>query len=208
MKLQTVIILSLLLASCREEPAQSTSRPRLVAMDTSAAKPGFHNPYAPLRISPVAISYFPVDYPFENMRGSSQGPPVARVIYGRPHRQGRKIFDSLVVYGEPWRLGANEATEIEFFVPVAISGKPISKGRYTMYAIPYEGRWTMVLNSKLDVWGLEPDPSKDVFKTDIPVQETDQPVEYFSMVFHETTNGAELVMAWDRIVARLPITLQ
>jgi hypothetical protein len=208
MKLQTLLVLALALTSCGDEPAQSAARPRLVAMDTSAAKPGTQNPYAPLRISPVAISYFPVDYPFENMRGYAPGTPVARVIYGRPHRQGRKIFDSLVVYGEPWRLGANEATEIEFFRTVSIDGKSINKGRYTMYAIPYEGRWTIVFNSRLDVWGLEPDSSKDVFKTDIPVQETEQPVEYFSMVFQETANGAELVMAWDRIVARLPITIQ
>jgi hypothetical protein len=208
MKLQTLLVLALALTSCRDEPAQATSRPRLVAMDTSSAKPDSHNPYAPLRTSPVAISYFPVDYPYENMRGSADGPPVARVIYGRPHRQGRKIFDSLVVYGEPWRLGANEATEIEFFSPVTINGKPINRGRYTMYVIPYQGRWTVVLNSRVDVWGLEPDPSKDVFKTDIPVQETEQPVEYFSMVFHETANGAELVMAWDKVVARLPINIK
>ena len=80
--------------------------------------------------SPMDISYFPVDYPIEHMYNRASKPLVARVVYSRPHRQGRKVFGSLLKYGEPWRLGANEATEIEFFRAVEIEGKRINKSRY------------------------------------------------------------------------------
>ena len=132
-------------------------------------------------------------------------PPVARVIYSRPHRQGRRIFGSLLKYGEPWRLGANEATEIEFFQPVSINNKRVGKSKYVMYAIPYQDKWTIVLNSNLNTWGLTPNAKDDVFRFDVPIQITNQPVEFFSMVFQKTGSGADLVMAWDTVVARLPI---
>ena len=64
----------------------------------------------------------------------------ARVIYGRPQKAGRPFFGpgGLVDYGQVWRLGANEATEIEFFESVRIGGKKIAKGRYTLYAVVNE----------------------------------------------------------------------
>ncbi len=205
MKFLPVIFLMMLFFSCREKETQTIARPKLVTKDSVLSKADTLNPYAPVDVSPMDISYFPVEYPIQNMYGRIDPPPVARIIYSRPHRQGREVFGSLLKYGEPWRLGANEATEIEFFIPVEIGGKDLQKGRYSLYVIPFDGRWTVVFNSKLDVWGLTPDPSKDVLKVDIPVQETDLRTEYFSMVFQKAPQGADLVMAWDKIVAKLPI---
>jgi hypothetical protein len=202
------LLFSVLLFSCKEEEKRPLPRPKLVTRDSPMVKSDSLNPYAPVDVSPVDISYFPVEYPIEHMYNRVTKPLVARVIYSRPHRQGRKIFGALLKYGEPWRLGANEATEIEFFKPVEIEGKKISSGRYTMYAIPFDGRWTIVFNSNSDVWGLIPDPSKDVYKVDIPVQTTNSPIEYFSMVFQHSEKGADLVMAWDSVIAKLPITIK
>ena len=151
------------------------------------------------------MSYFPVDYPIQKMSGQVKNAPIARVIYSRPHRQGRKIFGSLLKYGEPWRLGANEATEIEFFQPVSIQEKRVGKGKYIMYTIPYQDKWTIVFNTNLNSWGLTPNAEDDVFKFDVPIQIASQSIEYFSMVFQATEAGADLVIAWDNIVARLPI---
>ena len=132
-------------------------------------------------------------------------PPVMRVIYSRPHRQGRVIFGSLLKYGERWRLGANEATEIELFQNVSIENKKINTGRYIIYCIPYENKWTMILNDDIYTWGLQIDSTKDLMKFDIPIKKTSVNFEYFTMVFQPITNGAELVMAWDDTEARLPI---
>nr|WP_315818687.1 DUF2911 domain-containing protein [Paraflavitalea speifideiaquila] len=64
--------------------------------------------------SPMDMAYFPVDYPKLKMSGNAKEPLVARVIYSRPQKSGRAIFGDVLKYGHTWRLGANEATEIEF----------------------------------------------------------------------------------------------
>ncbi|TMI79624.1 MAG: DUF2911 domain-containing protein, partial [Bacteroidetes bacterium] len=108
-------------------------------------------------------------------------------------------------YGERWRLGANEATEIEFFQNVSIRGKKINTGRYIIYAIPYEQNWTIILNNDLYTWGLQIDSTKDLMRFDIPTKKAPVNFEYFTMVFQPITGGAELVMDWDNTEARLPI---
>lgn len=198
----------LLLISCNEEEHRPASTNPSIRKDTNLIRKEPLNPYATRDISPMDISYFPDDYPVLKMTRGISNPPVARVIYSRPHRQGRKIFGGLLKYGEPWRLGANEATEIEFFRPVTIQGKRVPAGRYTMYAIPQEKEWTIVLNTNVYTWGLKQDSTKDVDKFRIPVAHSDQSIEDYTMVFQRTSGGADLVIAWDDVVARLPIKVQ
>src|SRR5262245_18493936 len=81
--------------------------------------------------SPLDISYYPHNYPVLKIQDKATEPLQARVLYSRPRKEGRPIFGGLVEYGKVWRLGANEATEIEFFKHVRVNGKRIGKGRYT-----------------------------------------------------------------------------
>lgn len=188
--------------ACNDQKSVSpSSRPKLPPKD-SVIIGELANPYVPVDVSPMDMSWLPVDYPKLSVRRPQ---PVARVIYSRPHKQGRKIFGNLVKYGERWRLGANEATEIETFIPVTIQNKKIPKGRYILYCIPEQNNWTIVFNSNLNSWGLTLDPSKDLYRFTIPAQIKNQSVEYFSMVFQPTSTGADLVMAWDNVEARLPL---
>lgn len=163
------------------------------------------NPYATIDISPMDISYFPANYSQRKMTHDISTPPIMRVIYSRPHRGGRIIFGNIVKYGERWRLGANEASEIEFFQNVTIQDKKVNAGRYIIYCIPNQDKWTIILNNDLDTWGLKIDSTKDLMQFDIPIKKTSADFEYFTMVFQPITNGAELVMAWDDTEARLPI---
>src|SRR4028118_146784 len=112
-------------------------------------------------ISPADIVYFPVDYPLLKMSKKAAPLPVARIIYSRPHKGGRKLFGALIPYGEAWRLGANEGTEIELFQPVKIQNKTVAPGRYTLYCIPAETQWTIVFNTNIYSWGLKQDSTKD-----------------------------------------------
>src|SRR5437868_3103871 len=107
------------------------------------------NPYAGIDISPMDMSYYPVDYPKLKMTNSISTPPLVRVIYSRPHLQGRHLFHEVLKYDEPWRLGANESSEIDFYNDVTIQGKKIKAGRYVIYCIPHPGQWSIVLNSKI-----------------------------------------------------------
>lgn len=200
----------LLLFSCADKQEKRPSskppeeRPVLVVRDSAQGNTDSLNPYAPVDRSPMDVAYFPADYPVQRMLNNTKELPVARVLYSRPHRSGRKIFDSLIHYNESWRLGANEATEIEFFRPVTIQNIRVPRGRYILYAIPDQAAWTFVLNTHLYTWGLNIDSTKDVHRFTVPVQTTPQSVEYFSMVFQPALKGAALVIAWDNILARLP----
>ncbi len=176
-----------------------------IAKDTNLIKKESYNPYEPIDVSPMDMSYWPNDYPILKMDNKTIKPPVARVIYSRPRMQGRKIFGSLISYGIPWRLGANEATEIQLFQPVIIKDKLIPVGRYVLYCIPQNNQWSIVFNENFDCWGLKQDRSKDLYLFDIPIEKKNQSIEYFTMVFEKTLKGADLIIAWDNIEARLPI---
>lgn len=155
--------------------------------------------------SPMDMSYYPVDYPKLKMAGNTE-PLIARVIYSRPQKNNRTVFGNLVIYGSVWRLGANEASEIEFFKDVTINDKKVLKGRYVIYCIPQENIWTLVLNSDLYTWGLKIDSTKDQYKFDIPVAKTRFPYELFTMEFEKAGKGMQLNMEWDSAKASLPIT--
>ncbi len=163
------------------------------------------NSYAPVDISPMDMSYFPVDYPISKMGKAKSSGPLARVIYSRPHLQGRHVFHEVLKYGEPWRLGANESTELELYADARIGDSQIKAGRYVLYCIPQPTEWKIILNSNTHSWGLKPDPSKDVASFTVPAVTTSNSLEYFTMVFLPAGKGAELLMAWDNVEVRLPI---
>ena len=167
------------------------------------------NSLPPVDKSPMDMCYYPNNYPVLKIQDKATEPMVARVIYSRPQKNGRLIFGDLVEYGKVWRLGANEATEIEFFRSVKIGDKKVEKGRYTLYAIPAEDTWTIILNKDNDTWGaFKYDELKDVLRTTVPVQKLNEGVEALAMTFEKSDSGCNLIIAWDNIKASLPISLK
>jgi hypothetical protein len=161
----------------------------------------------PLDKSPMDMSYYPANYPVQKIQDKITEPLVARVIYSRPQRSGRVIFGGLVKYGEVWRVGANEATEIEFYKHVKIGGKKIRQGRYTLYALVNELSWTIIINKETDTWGsFKYDIKKDVVRVEVPVQKTDAIIESLAMMFEKTNSGCNLTIAWDNTKVSLPFT--
>ena len=154
------------------------------------------------------MSYYPVNYPVLKIQDKVTEALAARVVYSRPKKEGRPIFGGLVEYGKVWRLGANEATEIEFFQKVNIAGKKISKGRYTLYAIVNENSWTFIINKETDTWGsFKYSAEKDVVRADVPVEKITDTVESLVMVFEKSGSNINLVVAWENVKVALPITL-
>jgi len=161
----------------------------------------------PVDKSPMDMSYYPNNYPVLKIQDKITEPLITRIVYSRPQKAGRGIFGGLVKYGEVWRLGANEATEIEFFKNVHIGGKKISKGRYTLYAIVNENNWTIIVNKETDTWGsFKYDAKKDLVRADVVTQRTDAVLESLVMAFEKTATGCNLVIAWDNVKVSLPIT--
>ena len=156
--------------------------------------------------SPMDMSYFPDQYPIQKFQGKITTPPVCRVIYGRPQKDGRKIFGELIKYNEIWRVGANECTEIEFYKNVIIGGKTVAKGKYSLYCIPTELTWTFIINKDTDNWGaFKYDIKKDIVRVKTTVSTTTT-VEALSIFFTKTTKGAALNVSWDDQTAALPIS--
>jgi len=171
---------------------------------TANAQPKF----PPLDQSPMDMSYYPIDYPVLKIQDKAKEPLVSRIIYGRPQKNGRIIFGDLVPYGSVWRLGANEATEIEFFKDVKIGGKKITKGKYTLYALPEADKWTIILNKETNTWGaFKYDTKKDLLRTDVPVQKQTDTSDVFTIVFEKNIpNSANLVISWENVFVELPFS--
>jgi hypothetical protein len=160
----------------------------------------------PVDKSPMDMSYYPNGYPVSKIQDKVTEPLAARVIYSRPQKNGRTIFGDLLEYGKLWRMGANEATEIEFYQNVKVNNVKVKKGRYTMYCIPYQDKWTIIVNKETDTWGsFKYDSKKDIVRMDVPVQKQTEITDSFAMAFEKATTGITLNIVWDDVKVSLPI---
>jgi len=126
------------------------------------------------------------------------------VTYGRPGVRDRDIFGGLVAYGRVWRTGANESTAIVFSDDVMIEGEEVPAGTYSLYTIPGEDEWTIIINEKLS-WGTQYDESMDYARVTVQPEES-YFVEQFMIYFEDVTDtSGELVLHWDN--TKVPITI-
>lgn len=163
--------------------------------------------FPPLDASPADIAYFPNKA--VKFKKTDSPSAVIKVTYSRPSAKGRVIFGDLIKYGEVWRVGANESTEIKFYKPATINGVAVPAGTYSLFAIPEKDKWTVIINKELDLWGgYAYDETKDVVKIAVPVKPISTPVEALSIAF--TTQGAitNLVIGWDKTMVEVPITIK
>ena len=159
--------------------------------------------------SPMDMAYFPNNYPVLKIQDKVSEPVIARVIYSRPQKNNRTVFGELIEYNTVWRMGANEATEIEFYRDVKIGGKKILKGKYTLYALVSPTEWTLIFNKETDTWGaFKYDQKKDVTRLKVPVQQSLVPADVFTIFFEKIANGMNLNIAWDTVLVSLPILLK
>tara|TARA_B000000475_G_scaffold121852_1_gene98448 strand:- start:795 stop:1646 length:852 start_codon:yes stop_codon:yes gene_type:complete len=134
------------------------------------------------------------------------------VEYNRPSMKGREIFGNLVPYGKLWRTGANSGTKISFSTDVVIDGKTIKEGTYSVFSIPNEDNWDIILYSQAEVWGVprDWDDSKIIFKSNfesIKYKDGYQ-LETFSIAFKNLTNNdVDLVLSWGDVYVSVPISV-
>lgn len=158
--------------------------------------------------SVMDMSYYPANYPILKIQDKVTEPLVLRAIYSRPQKSGRTIFGELVEFNKVWRMGANEATEIEFFRDVTFGGKPVPKGRYTLCAVPTLSKWTVIINKETDTWGsFIYDEKKDLLRVDVPTERTPDTVEYFTLFFEKASAGFNMIVAWENLMITVPINV-
>lgn len=168
----------------------------LHAQDTTETLKDNDGPnFSKLDVSPMDVALF---------RGENNE-PMARVLYSRPQTRDREIFGKLVPYGEVWRTGANEATEITLYQDLMVGDKRIKKGTYTLFTIPKEKEWTIILNNSTNIWGAyDYHVEKDVARITVPVRKSPVPIDALSMSFTKSNDGANLFIGWDDRFVKVP----
>jgi Protein of unknown function (DUF2911) len=129
-----------------------------------------------------------------------------KVDYSSPRVKGRKIFGDLVPYGQVWRTGANEATTFVTDTNLSIEGKDVPAGNYTLFTIPNQDKWTLIISKKTGEWGIPYPEGQDLVRADMSASKTPAPVENFTMSFHEMGNGCHMYIDWESTRATIEIS--
>ena len=124
-----------------------------------------------------------------------------KIYYSRPQARGRVIFGNVVPWDRFWRTGANAATRLVTDKPLSFGGKELPAGTYSIFTMPSKSGWTIMFNSRANVWGTEYDPSFDVLR--VPMQTFIKP-EYREMMTIEVAPspaGGTLHITWEHTSA-------
>jgi hypothetical protein len=130
-----------------------------------------------------------------------------KITYSQPHKRGRSVFGSLVPYGKVWRTGANEATELTSTRDLMINGLVLKAGTYSLFTIPDQDTWTILINQDVGLWGsYNYNAKQDVLSFQVPVQALEGVVyEAFTIALEQKNNTADLLLMWDKVKISIPI---
>jgi Protein of unknown function (DUF2911) len=128
------------------------------------------------------------------------------VDYSSPRMKGRKIFGDLVPYGEVWRTGANEATSFVTTAHLTAGNTSVPAGNYTIFTIPNQNRWTLIINRKTGEWGIPYKyESDELGRVDMKVSATASPVENFTIAFDQDGRTCRLNISWETTQASVAL---
>ncbi len=149
--------------------------------------------------------------PLDSLTFMVSGYPV-KLCYGRPSARGRPVFGVLVPYRVIWRTGANEPTMIHTVRPIRIAGIGVQPGTYSIYTIPGENRWELIVNRAISQWGQEANYTEDiqvqeVGRAVVPSEQVESYTEQLTFDASPAAGGAMiLTLRWERTVAAIPVT--
>jgi len=147
--------------------------------------------------SPMDAASYPSSY--------RESDKIVKVIYSRPQLKKRSI-DKLAPADKVWRTGANEAAEIIFYKDVTFGGKTVKAGTYSLFTIPGESEWTIILNNDLNVWGSYMyKQEEDVVRVSAKVTQNTKSIEAFSIAFDGEEEAFNMYLAWGKLRISIPI---
>jgi len=127
------------------------------------------------------------------------------VDYSSPRGKGRKIIGGVVPFDKEWRTGANEATTFDTTADLTIGGTAVPAGKYTLYTLPGEKSWKLIINKQTGQWGTEYDKQQDLLRATMNVS-TVPATENFTISFHEMGKGCHLYLDWETTRAAVEIS--
>lgn len=153
--------------------------------------------FSDLDVSPMDAASYPSSYKISDK--------LVKIIYSRPQLKGREL-DKLAPKGKVWRTGANEAAEITFYKDVTFGGKAVKAGTYTLFTIPNDKEWTVILSTAKNVWGAYfYKESEDVVRVKGTVSNSEEAVEAFSIRFEGKDNDFNMYFGWGNTVVTVPV---
>jgi len=148
----------------------------------------------PVRVSPLALAT------------AKSKDTYLKITYSQPQKKRREIFGKLVPFGQVWRTGANEATEMTITRDIVINSILLKAGTYSIFTIPQTDHWTIIINSELGLWGSYNYNSKlDVLRFDVPVKPADKVYEAFTISIDQRNELADLIIQWDSTKISIPV---
>jgi hypothetical protein len=134
------------------------------------------------------------------------GGSAVTIDYSSPRAKGRKIFGGLAPYGKVWRAGANEATTFVTDTELSVGGTTVPAGSYTLFTVPNENKWLLVISKKTGEWGTQyPGESNDLARIDMKVSKLPSPVENFTIAFDQSGSSCTLHMDWETTRATVEV---
>ena len=153
-----------------------------------------------LGTSLIPVFAQPPGSPHETVSATVDGVKVS-IEYGRPYMRGRKIVGNLVPYGRVWRTGADQATTLTTSAPLAIGTATVPAGKVTLYTLPSEKGWKLIINKQTGQWGTEYNEGQDLARVDLTAKTVTTPVDQFTI----TIDGGQLKLAWELTELSVPI---
>jgi len=161
----------------------------------------FAQKFSRLDVSPLDATSYP-----NHWKNSDK---LVKVIYSRPQLKGRSLSSLAVADSSKgvWRTGANEAPEVTFFKDVLFAGKEVKAGTYTLFTIPAEKEWILILSSVRNVWGhYSYDKKDDVLRVLAKVSESEKSIEAFSIAFNKNKEEAiTMHMGWENTIVSVSV---
>ncbi|MET2985142.1 DUF2911 domain-containing protein [Aureibaculum conchae] len=145
------------------------------------------------------------DYPYPSLSpngtiSQTVGNTVITIDYERPSVRKRQIFGHLVPWNKVWRTGAGKCTRISFDKSVIVGGQKIEAGSYSLFTIPNQKEWTIILNSDTSLYGsYDYDAKKDVARFIVIPNESDRFYEALNFDIEILPNDAKIFFSWANI---------
>jgi hypothetical protein len=130
------------------------------------------------------------------------------VEYGRPYMKGRKIFGGLVPFDKVWRTGADEATILTTDRTLVFGTVEVPAGKYSLYTIPGEEQWQLIINRQTGQWGTRYDEPQDLGRVPMRVTRADTATEQFTIDIEAVNDGGELRFQWEQTRATAPFRVR
>jgi len=131
------------------------------------------------------------------------------IKYSRPSARGRVIFGGLEPYGQMWRTGAHDATSIRFSEAVKLNGNDIPAGTYSLYTIPNQNEWTIIINKIADMHGTSDyAQEQDLVRFSVKPEKSARYYETFTIEVNDLSKDeAGLFLLWENTQVKITIKM-